>query len=714
MLIFNKNCRVQKTNEGIQFYEQDVLCSSYVFSGDQKIDIHLDYLTPGFGIVLIEEDTGEKQVSKNATLFKLGTDDFRVLERKFNEQKEIYTSSCVFSPSESMKNVNVIFELSGKKVTIAYKYINSLGKTVERTLGSCKISTIYENFKIGFYSNSGNIIRNLVFLGSVPQHWTVSTINTVGGRIAFTRNTITIENCEHYAEVEQKEIDLSAGKYYLRYEKAPVNEEEDIRCYLFPSDSIDTNDENTLEDEQKNILNQDNSFELKQNTKVNLKIQGHNGKISNLCIMNDSHMSFIETEGVPYHQDGSSIEISLDNLEKIEWAGTIYDLPEWDDLTQNCPYAILSVKNKNYSKEDCAITLDKSYSYAYFVEKAILETYDDNEETLSSNPIELTKDDNNTIRIMFNMTATITSLILTYTNGDTINVIIQKTFKHYVPATIESPIVVTNTDNESFDISASYREVVNPTNKIALYSKSHPIMLPEEVPSHAGNIHVYGIYKGSTIDMSASDIKDYASKYDEITEYTFANNMITMDSNERALYQYIAVTYPSLKDYTYEFSNYEREIFSAAAATALNKIPAEYNQDIIIYGIPKDVTVHEDYFYRVPSKSLINSIDYYADKYDILTSDNYTYNSNLNEIKISDNIREKYQNFVIDYLKDDSYTINFRPDNSQYEIDISTGDKEVYLHYDMRDDGSIYGYKRTDIFPDKNKFVVLRRIADEN
>lgn len=713
MLIFNKNCRVQKTDEGIQFYEPDVLCSSYVFSGDQKIDIHLDYLTPGFGIVLIEEDTGEKQVSKNATLLKLGSDDFRVFERRYNEQKNLYTASCVFSPDESMKNVNLIFELSGKIATFTYRYIDSQGKTVDRTLGKYKLTTIYESFKIGFYSNAGNTIRNLIYLGSVPQHWTVSTKNTVGGRIAFSRDTITIENCEHYAEVEQKMIALEAGKYYLRYETAEVNDEDDIRCYLFLSDSANKENESTLEDEYKNILNEDNSFELPYNAFVNLKIQGHNGKISNLCIMNNSHMSFVETTNEPFHQDGSSIKIDLDNLAKIEWTGTIYDIPDWDDLTKACPYAILSVANKNYSKEDCAVILGKSYDYTYEVSDSRLKVYD-GEDLLSSQTINLTKEDDNSIRIMCNMTATITKLILTYENGDTINVIIQKTFKHYIPSTIESPIIITGADNISFDISASYREVVQPQTKIALYSKVHPIMLPEEIPTSAGNIAVYGIYKGTTINMDATDIASFASEYDTITDYALRNNMIIMDDNLRSLYQYIAVQYPSLKDYTYEFTNYEREVFSPLDGIELSKQPAEYNQDIIVYGIPKNASVHEDYLYRVPSKSLVTSIDYYADKYDIITSDIYTYNSNLNEIKISEDVRSNYQMFIIDYLKDDSYTINYRPDNSQYEVDIATGDKEVYLHYDMRDDGSMYEYQRTEILPDKNKFIVLRRKSDED
>ena len=49
------------------------------------------------------------------------------------------------------------------------------------------------------------------------------------------------------------------------------------------------------------------------------------------------------------------------------------------------------------------------------------------------------------------------------------------------------------------------------------------------------------------------------------------------------------------------------------------------------------------------------------------------------------------------------------PDIAQYMLDISSEKKDLSIHYDMRDDGSMYMYKRTGIVPNKERYVVLRK-----
>ena len=72
MFIFDKGSRVQKVTEGVQFYEPDILCSSYLFSGDLEINIVIDYERPGFGVVLIECDEREPDKMNNYSNLYLG------------------------------------------------------------------------------------------------------------------------------------------------------------------------------------------------------------------------------------------------------------------------------------------------------------------------------------------------------------------------------------------------------------------------------------------------------------------------------------------------------------------------------------------------------------------------------------------------------------------------------------------------------------------
>ena len=71
--------------------------------------------------------------------------------------------------------------------------------------------------------------------------------------------------------------------------------------------------------------------------------------------------------------------------------------------------------------------------------------------------------------------------------------------------------------------------------------------------------------------MSATTIEDYASKYNEITEFSYNDNIIIMDSAERELYQYIAIRYSSLKDYIYEFNNFNERYLSHSTLSLFSR-----------------------------------------------------------------------------------------------------------------------------------------------
>lgn len=710
MFLFERHGRIQKTLDGIQFYEQDILLSEYEFSGDQRIEINIDYISPGFGLAILEKTESGLKEEQAGYLIKLGNNDFRIFHKKFGQQKQLYVSSCSFMPNKNTKNIILVFELKDKQIFASKKEMTSEGNEREFILGTYKLPKTFASFSVGLYSNAGNTIRSVYFLNKVPPHWRISTKNTMGGRICFRRNTIQFENCEHHAEVEQKNILLKPGKYWLKYETDKVRGKNDIKPYILYPVDLNVKKQCNFEDDNKNLLDGKNTFTLKEETLVNLKFKAHDGIVRNIAITDNSKNDFVETGADNSPQKGSEIIIKLKGLKSVLWEAVIYDVPPWEDLSQKCPYAVLESKDIRYNMQDLEIVMRDKYRFIYDVAGQKLTILNlSHKKAKAYDKMILSVE--NIITIMKNLTSTITKLVLTSEDGSSIDLMLRKTFKKYVSSATTSPIIVTH-DEEPFDISAAYREVVIPRNNIALYSREKPLLLKEDSPVNSNRIKVYGINRGATINVKAYNIDEFTDKYEIISDdnYTRTENTVDIPNEIRTLYDYIAIEYKSIKDFFYEFTNYEREIFGGKMnILSLEKPLAKRNEDIVLYAIPQDSIVHEKYLYRVPSVSLMNSIDYYADRYDIVPPDLYRVNFNENEIVVSDRITDgRYKKFIVDYLKRDSYTINYREQYSQYEVNITAENDLLKLHHDIHEDGSMYDYIRTKILPDKDKYVILK------
>ena len=707
MFLFEPNSRIQKIEDGIQFYEQDILLSEYLFSGDQKIEIKLDYLSPGFGLAIIEKNEAGLKEENSIYLAKLGSNDFRVFRRRFQTQEQIHINSCNFAPGEKMKHVTLVFELKNKTITVSRQKVEKEEKVKEELLGEFELPKRFGSFLLGFYSNAGNIIRSFLFLNKVPPHWRISVKNTMGGRICFRRNTVQFENCQHHAELEQKDIELKPGKYWLKYETGTVNGKNDIKAYVLKPVPLNVKKECNFEDDNKNILREDGTFIVSEKMPVNLKFKAHDGILRNIAITNDNRADFIETESDNSPQEGSEIIIKLKGIKSVLWEAVIHDVPPWNNLAAPCPYGIV----QRHNMQDLELSTKKEYRFIYDVSTHTLTVLD-----LSVNKAKphdktiLYVDDR--LSIMRNITSTITKLVLTDIENNSVDLILRKTFKKYLSSATTSPIIVSKCDNdEPLDISAAYREVVIPRTKIALYSKERPLVLKENIPANASRIKLYGINKGTNIDIKANNIKDFAEKYELISADDFSrmNNTVNLNKHIREKYDYIAIEYQSVEDFIYEFTNYEREVFDGKSnILSLEKKMAQRDEDIIIYAIPNSSVVREKYLYRVPSAGMINSIDYYSDRYDIVPPDLYRVNLEENGLSISEKITDgQYRLFVVDYLKKDSYTINFRDKYYQYEINVATEEEKIRLRHDVYGDGSIDNYVRTNILPDKDKYIVL-------
>lgn len=168
----------------------------------------------------------------------------------------------------------------------------------------------------------------------------------------------------------------------------------------------------------------------------------------------------------------------------------------------------------------------------------------------------------------------------------------------------------------------------------------------------------------------------------------------------------------------YVFTNYEREYFNPKHIIKLSEIPANIEGTTIVYGIKKDSKINMDNILDIPNKDNINSIDKFAVLYDILfEKDLRSYDKDNGEIRLYD--VNEYKMIVVDYLKRDSYAINYKHNLGSYEVDISVDDdKEANIIYDNTEKkitatGKYFinskNYVVTKIKPTENCYIVIGR-----
>ena len=251
-----------------------------------------------------------------------------------------------------------------------------------------------------------------------------------------------------------------------------------------------------------------------------------------------------------------------------------------------------------------------------------------------------------------------------------------------------------------------------PHKELVFFRRTAPFFLGENIPVNIHTIKVYGIPLEAKIDKEATSIQKAASSYIEIPykNIEFFGNFFSIKDENIKRYAYIVAEYDSIEDFYYEFTNYERETFPGDQKEFfLTKQISKNNMDVIMYGIREGVKKHKKYFYRVPDKSAMNSIDYYADEYDVISGSFFDIGVDTGRIYLHPEIQKKYQELIIDYLKKDSYTLNYRDNVRQYELDVVSDEQKLDIHYDMNSDTMSPRYVRTQIDDLKSKYIVARK-----
>ena len=746
MQAFYDNARVQVSKNGLYFYEQDIIMSKYLFSRDLKIDLNLIYQRSGFGIVLVE-DTGRTPFESTHTyLFHCGTNTYHSSERHLGIQTDLSPRSNVLAPAID-EEVHLEFQYTAALHRMKlYMYINEDGVDRPMEIGSHIFNRKFKTYYIGFYSVAGNTIKDCTFLQGIPNHWDISIANVHGGRISFWDDGFQFEDCIHDAELEQNVVTLEPGKYYLTYDTAPINDKFDIECTIYDADisipkgevSVDEKasdalanlsdqeseyyrkrgrlDEKYLEDHGKNILKEDGTFELSHDTNIVVSFKGMNGAISNVGIKDNPFSEFVATGDTMKKTDGSWIEVDLTNVTNVRWEGIIYKVPEYTDFSLDCPYGIIATKETRVMLDALSIDLGEEYAYSYDVASSILTSHVLSTQAYQGQEqIIVTADDYNRIKLFMNIKATINNLILTMEDGTEVNINVQKEFHAFVPGYIKGPIIVTDDSNVSFELSASYREVVKEDLYAIDYFPKNAIEM--KLTYHTANINsvheVYGISEGATINpKEQTDISKFTTNYTPIQgRYVkLHNDILTMPAAVIDDYEYIAIKYQRADQFKYKFVTTERETFDGTEnLLALEGTLNTSGQGVTIYGVTAEGNYQPQYLFRVPNADMEESIDLCADDYDIISSTLYTIDAEEGTIKLDKSLNDLYQVYIVDYTKQDSYAVNWNEEYEQYEVDVTSDKTVIRIHYEFDDNRRSSNKIRTEILSNENKFVILRR-----
>lgn len=723
MQAFLDTARVQLDDNGIYFYEQDIIMSKYQFNRDIKIDINISYERSGFGVVISEDSP---LTSRHSYLYHLGTNSFMLYERYLLQQNEYAERANVMSPGGDR---HLVFTLKKGRGRLYLLSTDSDGTARETLLGEYTIQRKMSTYYVGFYSQKGNTIKDITFLQGIPERWHCSIANVHGGRISFWDDGFMFEDCVHDAELEQKEILLPAGTYWLDYQTSEVNGKYDIEGFVYennipepPSDITDKHyerdrayfDEDWLEDTGKMLVHNQGAFTLKEETAVIVSFKGMNGRVDYVCLKDTEHGDYISTDDEIKRIDGSWMTVDLTGVAAFKWEGIIFATPVYDDFTKPCPYALMSTVTDMITPEALSIDINKQYDFYYDVATSRLEAVESETESFNGyRSLAVTEADHNKVKVFVNMKAQITNFILIMNDGTEVNINMQKTYKTFVPGYIVGPIIVTNEDNESFDLSGSYREIIDTDNyQIDLFSQSAlELKLKHHTSTLWQNLEVFGIPRGAAIDDTKTDIESFTDMYTVIDPelFSFKNDIISIDPDVRDDYSYIAVRYQRGDSFSYLLTVYERELFDGSEnVLELSSDINESGQGVSVYGLYED-SLNREYLLRIPRRDMLETIDLCSDRYDMISPTLYDLDTYEGTIHLNASLNNRYAYYIVDYMKRNSYAINWNDTAQQYEVDIASDENTVLIHYEMTESGKSERTIRTNITPDNNKFIILRR-----
>lgn len=517
--MFDKTCRSVYEN-GLRFYEEDILFDSHIYSANQKVTLELDYLTNGVGLVigLMPGKTLAEQKlyyfvridSYSASLFLVNQMHYERLE---------HVSTPISAPLERLK---IEIQITSNQITLALNGRNYMYANVDYAIGQ---------HHLGIYSQKNNTFLQMFIDSKAPTLWRVNMQAAQNGRISFDRNTVRFSECKYPAELLQEDIVLEPGEYHLHYES------EGASIYVFDTNSSYAD----LKD--KNLLNSDNSFTVSEQTSVAIYVSGQNGFIKNLSLSRLKSAPYIESYLEPAIKDGSYLKVKMEQLSEVSIDFVV---------RQDCFGTLVSDTVRKYERGfiegEHSVLIKDNRIYLYLENEYVEEVafYSDTIELF--NDLELyiyhitIKDNNNNVSDWF-----------------------RKTDKEeWVKPSLNSPILATNEQGEELDLSASFREVngryIFTTTERETFEPYPIVKLSEPIIALVGT---YGIPKSAIVNENAfykgkteniNDLSAYCSAYEPIINSSFdvhLNQVVFYDDLSR--YKEVIVDYKKANSYAVNF-----------------------------------------------------------------------------------------------------------------------------------------------------------------
>lgn len=568
----------------MRFYEQDVIMLSYLYTEDVTIDFDVDYAMPGFGIVFSAYNKwdGKTRSEAKMLLAKVGTLEFSVYEKVLGQQSRIHQESNTFQPDGKMHHIRFV-----KRGSYLYAFEDSVSG--EDLLGQYNIGESYDRFYIGVYSNGGNTVQKMEIRDERPSEWNTNIENTNGGRVVFHQNGFEVDGAENAIEVIREDIPLDPGRYFFEYKTAPVDDECKVNAYVFPSS------EPKIEAKEKNLLKLDEFhygkipyFDIAEKTHVTVLFQAYAGIVSGITIKKDPAQVFVSTNDQTDARAGSYLQINLKSLDSIRWTGTIYNVP-YKEIDSQPVYSVFSYGKRQVNLDSGNINKNVSYDYELKLSGGvwIFRIFLGGKEVHYSAYVA----GEESAKIFDNVSGKIEKITIVEKNGKERDVLYQRTIKKFVPASIQSPIIVTDHDSIPFDLSASYRKL--PNGKYFFTNWEREVFKPDRILDLAKplcgstDIVLYGIRGSYNMDAIydvpkkelVNSIDAVADQYDEITSDNYEirkdQTIVISDTLNRTEYSAFIIDY--LKNDNYAINKGENGEYELDIATAKEDINTLYD-----------------------------------------------------------------------------------------------------------------------------------------
>ena len=181
--MFEYKTRTEYKN-GCKFISQDILLYDYIYNGDIEVECHIDYNVPGFGFVLLEENDNAS-LDSNIYVFKLGTENkYQVINKQLSQQNTVRDEYVEAGGSFKLPSSLILtFEfVEGSRVKISKIKKDENGINKKTTMITYDLPHLFEDYKIGFYSSGGNVLKFAAVVSESPSNWVSNIFNGNGGK----------------------------------------------------------------------------------------------------------------------------------------------------------------------------------------------------------------------------------------------------------------------------------------------------------------------------------------------------------------------------------------------------------------------------------------------------------------------------------------------------------------------------------------------------